>query len=71
MIKCIEWKINKINLINLDKSANKKACFEKSLIKTRFFYIQLNHPFIKNFDDFWGTFSIKATDCGRSLPILY
>lgn len=28
-------KSDSINLINLDKRANKKACFEKRLIKTR------------------------------------
>ena len=33
---------------NLIKEEIKKACFEKILIKTRFFYNQLNQPFIKS-----------------------
>jgi hypothetical protein len=36
----------------LIKEQIEKACFEKRLIKTSFFYIQLNHPFIKKFDNF-------------------
>ncbi|MED0929802.1 hypothetical protein P4T51_29405 [Bacillus mycoides] len=47
------------------KEQIEKACFEKRLIKTRFFYIQLNHPFIKKFDNFWDPCSIKAPFNGR------
>lgn len=37
-----------------------KVCFEKRLIKTHFFYIQLNHPFIKKFDNFCDPYSINT-----------
>jgi len=43
-----------------------KACFEKRLFKTRFFYIQKSSSFHKKFDDFCAHRSIKAPDCGRS-----